>query len=45
MQEIGQMEYHFEFEDSFIMNHILAKEVKKDCTVVFSGFGLDYVFA
>lgn len=26
------------------MNHILAKEVKKDCAVVFSGFGLDYVF-
>lgn len=36
--------YELEWEDSLIMNHILAKEVKKDCKVVFSWFGLDYVF-
>ena len=37
--------YDLEWEDSLIMNHILAKEVKKDCKIVFSGFWLDYVFA
>jgi len=37
--------YNLEWEDSLIMNHILAKEVKKDCKKVFSGFWLDYFFA
>lgn len=36
--------YELEWEDSLIMNHILAKEVKKDCEIVFSWFWLDYMF-
>lgn len=37
--------YDLEWEDSLIMNHILSKEVQKDCKVVFSWFWLDYIFA
>lgn len=37
--------YELEWEDSLIMNHILAKHIKQDCKYVFSGFGLDYLFA
>ena len=43
--DIYQSWYYLEGEDSLIMNHILAKEVQKDCKVVFSWFWLDYVFA
>ncbi|MDP2090476.1 MAG: asparagine synthase C-terminal domain-containing protein [Candidatus Gracilibacteria bacterium] len=43
--EIYKNCYDLEGEDSLIMNHILSKEVVKDCKIVFSGFGLDYVFA
>ena len=43
--DIYKSGYDLEGEDSLIMNHILAQEVKHDCRVVFSGFGLDYVFA
>lgn len=43
--EIYKTGYDLEWEDSLIMNHILAKEVKKDCKIVFSWFWLDYVFA
>lgn len=37
--------YDLEWEDSLIMNHLLSKEVEKDCKVVFSWFWLDYIFA
>ncbi|MDD2870363.1 MAG: asparagine synthase C-terminal domain-containing protein [Candidatus Gracilibacteria bacterium] len=43
--EIYKSGYDLEGEDSLIMNHILSKEVVKDCKIVFSGFGLDYIFA
>ena len=43
--DIYSSSYDLEWEDSLIMNHVLAKEVKKDCKFVFSGFGLDYMFA
>lgn len=43
--DIYQSWYELEWEDSLIMNHILAKYIKKDCKYVFSGFGLDYMFA
>lgn len=45
LDEIYQNWYDLEWEDSLIMNHILSKEVKKDCKVVFSWFWLDYIFA
>lgn len=45
LDEIYQNWYDLEWEDSLIMNHILAKEVKNDCKVVFSWFWLDYIFA
>lgn len=44
--EVYSTWYNLEWEDSLIMNHILAKEVKKDwCNAVFSWFWLDYIFA
>lgn len=43
--EIYSLWYDLEGEDSLIMNHILSKEVKKECKIVFSWFGLDYIFA
>lgn len=43
--EIYKSWYDLEWEDSLIMNHILSKEVVKDCKIVFSGFWLDYIFA
>ncbi len=43
--DIYQSWYDLEGEDSLIMNHILANYIKEDCQIVFSGFGLDYLFA
>ncbi len=43
--EIYETWYDLEWEDSLIMNHILSKEVAKDCKIVFSWFWLDYIFA
>jgi hypothetical protein len=45
LDDIYSFWYDLEWEDSLIMNHILSKYVEKDCKIVFSGFGLDYVFA
>lgn len=46
IDEIYSKWFDLEWEDSLIMNYIIAKEINKDgCKNVFSWFGLDYVFA